>query len=170
MMKFSQNGHLHKLLLSTSAQELVEASPIDRVWGLGLSEKEATTTTTTKRWGQNLLGKAIMRIRSQPQHPPATSRSKDHQPTVEEAEEPPPLQPQCLSIHSEDVMLPVSTADHSNPEKLKDNINQQTTLTAPPPPCRCGQPYYCITHARGQPADFAEGPPSPTTPIRPLEA
>lgn len=39
IMKFSQDDHLHKLLLSIAIQELVEASPVDRVLGIGLSEK-----------------------------------------------------------------------------------------------------------------------------------
>ena len=48
-------------LLATGDRLLVEASPLDRVWGVGFTEKNAGANR--HRWGQNLLGKALMVVR-----------------------------------------------------------------------------------------------------------
>lgn len=48
-------------LLGTGDRELVEASPTDRIWGVGFAEKNAGANR--HRWGQNLLGKALMVVR-----------------------------------------------------------------------------------------------------------
>ena len=61
-LKFSQNPAPLTYLLSTGQAELVEASPYDRRWGIGLTEAEAKTTTRD-RWGENWLGKALARAR-----------------------------------------------------------------------------------------------------------
>lgn len=50
------------LLLGTGERELVEASPFDRVWGIGFREKDVIKAGRD-RWGQNLLGKALMEVR-----------------------------------------------------------------------------------------------------------
>lgn len=66
-MKMGDEGHpvpLKELLLATGDQELVEASPFDRVWGIGYKAEEAPTVSR-KLWGENLLGKALMRVRSE---------------------------------------------------------------------------------------------------------
>jgi ribA/ribD-fused uncharacterized protein len=52
---------LGELLLETGDRELVEASPYDRVWGVGYRAKDAEKNR--KRWGLNLLGKALMTVR-----------------------------------------------------------------------------------------------------------
>ncbi|KAF2473367.1 DUF1768-domain-containing protein, partial [Lindgomyces ingoldianus] len=52
---------LRKMLLETGDRELVEASPMDRIWGVGLGEKNAGKNR--HRWGLNLLGKALMNVR-----------------------------------------------------------------------------------------------------------
>lgn len=49
------------MLLETGERELVEASPMDRIWGIGFGEKNAGARR--HRWGQNLLGKAAMNVR-----------------------------------------------------------------------------------------------------------
>jgi ribA/ribD-fused uncharacterized protein len=59
--KFSQNPKLLKSLMWTGEAQLVEASPVDRIWGIGITVVEALMD---KPWrGQNLLGKALMETR-----------------------------------------------------------------------------------------------------------
>jgi ribA/ribD-fused uncharacterized protein len=53
---------LKELLLATGERELAEASPFARVWGIGLKAEEAMSMPR-ERWGENLLGKALMRVR-----------------------------------------------------------------------------------------------------------
>ncbi|PGH28478.1 hypothetical protein GX50_08779 [[Emmonsia] crescens] len=60
-LKFTQNPHLKAKLLATGASELVEASPRDRIWGVGYGAKNAGAMRKT--WGLNLLGKALMEVR-----------------------------------------------------------------------------------------------------------
>lgn len=52
---------LAKQLLATGDRELVEASPYDRIWGIGYAEKDAMANRAN--WGENLLGKCLMAIR-----------------------------------------------------------------------------------------------------------
>ncbi|OJJ45701.1 hypothetical protein ASPZODRAFT_510809 [Penicilliopsis zonata CBS 506.65] len=60
-LKFSQNEGLKAKLLATGDQELVEASPRDRVWGVGFGAAYAGANRS--EWGLNLLGKALMEAR-----------------------------------------------------------------------------------------------------------
>ena len=60
-LKFSQNKELKELLLGTGERELVEASPRDKIWGVGFAAKNAEENRA--RWGQNLLGLALMAAR-----------------------------------------------------------------------------------------------------------
>lgn len=53
--------NLGELLLATGDRELVEASPFDRVWGVGFRAKDAGRNR--ERWGLNLLGKTLMAVR-----------------------------------------------------------------------------------------------------------
>ena len=59
--KFSQNDELKDFLLSTGNCEIVEASPVDNIWGIGFSSDKAMENID--KWGQNLLGKVLMRVR-----------------------------------------------------------------------------------------------------------
>ncbi|MER7375902.1 NADAR family protein [Streptomyces lanatus] len=53
--KFSAHPELREFLLGTGERVLVEASPVDRVWGIGLAAGDP------ERWrGPNLLGFALM--------------------------------------------------------------------------------------------------------------
>ncbi|CAG7580233.1 MAG: gp50 [uncultured marine phage] len=61
--KFSQHKELKELLLSTGDKELVEASPYDRIWGIGFDEKNALKNKDD--WGRNLLGKVLMEVREE---------------------------------------------------------------------------------------------------------
>ncbi|KAI0085509.1 hypothetical protein BDY19DRAFT_986997 [Irpex rosettiformis] len=59
--KFRQNEEIRKELFGTGEKMIVEASPRDRIWGVGFEEKRALEVKD--RWGLNLLGKALMKTR-----------------------------------------------------------------------------------------------------------
>ena len=61
--KFGQNQDIRKALMETTGSLLVEASPKDKVWGIGLSEEEAKRTSSDKWRGLNLLGKTLTEVR-----------------------------------------------------------------------------------------------------------
>ena len=61
--KFSQNAALRTFLLSTKQHVLVEASPRDAIWGIGLSETNPASRFPEQWRGLNLLGFALMRAR-----------------------------------------------------------------------------------------------------------
>ncbi|KAI7763345.1 hypothetical protein LZL87_011026 [Fusarium oxysporum] len=54
-------GSLADMLINTGDRELVEASPFDRVWGVGF--KAADADAARELWGENLLGKELMEVR-----------------------------------------------------------------------------------------------------------
>lgn len=62
--KFTQNPDLERLLLETGDLRLVEASPSDRIWGIGLSEDHPDATRPGSWRGKNWLGKALMKVRA----------------------------------------------------------------------------------------------------------
>lgn len=64
LLKFSQNEQLKQILLETGTKTIVEASPSDRIWGIGLSVEKARVTPESKWKGLNLLGKALMEVRT----------------------------------------------------------------------------------------------------------
>jgi ribA/ribD-fused uncharacterized protein len=63
-LKFTQNKVIKDKLLSTKPKILYEASPFDKLWGIGYSSKNAIIKDTQK-YGQNLLGKALMQVRDE---------------------------------------------------------------------------------------------------------
>jgi ribA/ribD-fused uncharacterized protein len=63
--KFSQNISMKEFLLSTGASVLVEASPVDPVWGIGLSAEDPNAHDPSKWKGQNLLGFILMKVRAE---------------------------------------------------------------------------------------------------------
>ena len=63
--KFSQDKRSKELLLSTGDKVLVEASPVDKIWGIGLHWENDDVLDETKWQGMNLLGKALMEVRKQ---------------------------------------------------------------------------------------------------------
>lgn len=61
--KFGQNPELKDFLLSTTKRILVEASPVDTIWGIGLSKDSEHCENPLKWRGLNLLGFALMEVR-----------------------------------------------------------------------------------------------------------
>jgi ribA/ribD-fused uncharacterized protein len=62
--KFRQHPALLAYLLGTSNRVLVEASPVDRVWGIGWASTDENATDPERWRGLNLLGFALMEARS----------------------------------------------------------------------------------------------------------
>lgn len=63
--KFCQNDELKKFLLNTGKKVLVEASPVDKIWGIGMAQDDANANNPLKWKGENLLGFALMKVREQ---------------------------------------------------------------------------------------------------------
>ena len=63
MAKFSQNYKLKSFLLSTKNKILVEASPYDKVWGIGMIAEDERAINPIKWDGKNKLGFALMVVR-----------------------------------------------------------------------------------------------------------
>lgn len=61
--KFSQNEKHFDQLIATQGKIIVEASPYDRIWGIGLGVDDPRALDESKWEGLNLLGKACMRVR-----------------------------------------------------------------------------------------------------------
>ncbi len=62
--KFGQNAALRAYLLETGDKVLVEASPVDSVWGIGLAADDPRAEDPKSWPGLNLLGFAIMKARN----------------------------------------------------------------------------------------------------------
>lgn len=63
--KFGQHPELKKFLLDTGDKVLVEASPTDRIWGVGLAADDPAVENLNLWKGLNLLGFALMEVREQ---------------------------------------------------------------------------------------------------------
>jgi ribA/ribD-fused uncharacterized protein len=61
--KFSQHPALKGFLLQTGEKVLVEASPVDRIWGIGLAADHPSAGNPGQWQGENLLGFALMEVR-----------------------------------------------------------------------------------------------------------
>jgi ribA/ribD-fused uncharacterized protein len=61
--KFDQNEDLKKIILSTVGTTLVEASPEDRIWGIGLRKTDPRALSRDTWLGTNWLGIALMKVR-----------------------------------------------------------------------------------------------------------
>jgi ribA/ribD-fused uncharacterized protein len=61
--KFRQNAKLGAFLVETGERVLVEASPRDRIWGIGLAADDPRAKDPDQWRGSNLLGFALMEAR-----------------------------------------------------------------------------------------------------------
>ena len=61
--KFGQHAELRAFLLGTGDRVLVEASPVDRIWGIGLAADDPAAEDPRRWRGLNLLGFALMEVR-----------------------------------------------------------------------------------------------------------
>ncbi|GGU45476.1 hypothetical protein GCM10010211_06670 [Streptomyces albospinus] len=61
--KFGHHADLREFLLGTGSRVLVEASPLDRVWGIGLAADDERAGDPARWRGHNLLGFALMEAR-----------------------------------------------------------------------------------------------------------
>jgi ribA/ribD-fused uncharacterized protein len=62
--KFTQNGYLLKALLETTG-ELVEASPYDKIWGIGLTANDPRAWSKETWQGTNWLGEVLTQLREE---------------------------------------------------------------------------------------------------------
>lgn len=63
LLKFTQHDDLKKRLIDSYPRKLVEASPVDTIWGVGLAAGN-DAILDEKNWrGQNLLGECLMAVR-----------------------------------------------------------------------------------------------------------
>ncbi|MDE6314248.1 MAG: NADAR family protein [Lachnospiraceae bacterium] len=61
--KFSQNPELKNFLLASKERILVEASPYDKIWGIGMTGDSPNVENPLTWKGTNLLGFALMEVR-----------------------------------------------------------------------------------------------------------
>lgn len=61
--KFTQNPHMLQALLATEGTTLVEASPYDKLWGVGLGERDPRIEDPRNWRGSNWLGQVLTRLR-----------------------------------------------------------------------------------------------------------
>ncbi|MFI6762651.1 NADAR family protein [Micromonospora sp. NPDC050417] len=67
--KFGQDPALCEFLLGTGDRVLVEASPVDRIWGVGLAGTDPDVAEPERWRGLNLLGFALMDARASLREP-----------------------------------------------------------------------------------------------------
>jgi ribA/ribD-fused uncharacterized protein len=65
MAKFTQNKNLKDILLTTTGTTLVEASPYDKIWGIGLSENDPLAQDRATWKGTNWLGQILTLVRKE---------------------------------------------------------------------------------------------------------
>lgn len=63
--KFLQNEALRQFLIGTKDRVLVEASPYDKIWGIGMSADDESIENPLLWKGTNLLGFALMEVRDE---------------------------------------------------------------------------------------------------------
>jgi ribA/ribD-fused uncharacterized protein len=64
MLKFEAGEKIRQKLFETEDRILVESSPIDNIWGVGLYEDDDRILDESNWTGENRLGKILMDVRS----------------------------------------------------------------------------------------------------------
>ena len=64
-LKFDQDPNLQEFLMSTNDKIIVEASPYDKIWGVGQTQDDPDIKDPQKWKGENLLGFALMEVRDE---------------------------------------------------------------------------------------------------------
>lgn len=62
LLRAQQDRAFADTLRASAGTVIVEASPYDRIWGIGYREQDALANRSN--WGQNLLGKALMQVQA----------------------------------------------------------------------------------------------------------
>jgi hypothetical protein len=62
-LKFARGTARHETLLATAPCTLVEASPVDRIWGIGLAAEHERAVHRAQWNGENRLGQVLTRLR-----------------------------------------------------------------------------------------------------------
>lgn len=63
--KFRQNPLLQEFLENSETRVIVEASPRDRIWGIGMGAAHPSSENPSQWRGENLLGFGLMEVREQ---------------------------------------------------------------------------------------------------------
>jgi len=63
--KYEQNPHLKRYLLETAGTTLVEASPYDTIWGIGLKADDPRAQNRETWRGTNWLGQVLTEVRNE---------------------------------------------------------------------------------------------------------
>ena len=61
--KFSQNQDIQEQLIASAPKTIVEGSPLDRIWGVGLAWNDPKILDQANWLGENRLGKLLMQLR-----------------------------------------------------------------------------------------------------------
>ncbi|MEL6846399.1 MAG: NADAR family protein [Bacteroidota bacterium] len=64
-LKFTQNDALRQYLIDTANTVIVEASPYDRIWGIGMKASDDNIDNPYQWKGSNLLGWVLMDVRDE---------------------------------------------------------------------------------------------------------
>jgi ribA/ribD-fused uncharacterized protein len=63
LARFEQNQEMRAELLATGDKTIIEASPTDRIWGIGLAQDDDRALDPAQWQGTNWLGVALMQVR-----------------------------------------------------------------------------------------------------------
>lgn len=63
--KFGQNEAMKHYLQLTQKRIIVEASPVDNIWGIGMHQNDEGVANPSNWKGENLLGFALMEVRDE---------------------------------------------------------------------------------------------------------